>query len=145
MRKYEGKAFKNWNGWIMRVADHRAAGIKYSDHAIYIYLKMEPTFTPMTQPDLILTLSSDVVHEHLELVSNLKHGEEILFNSTYHMSRKNNAEDKHLHGFDIKKTGKPFEYKVCNVCHILKKDIEDFDINQTDAQGRKTTRPSCKT
>lgn len=106
MRKYEGKAFKNWNGWIMRVADHRAAGIKYSDHAIYIYLKMEPTFTPITQPDLILTLSSDVVHDHLELVSNLKHGEEILFNSTYHMSRKNNAEDKHLHGFDIKKTGK---------------------------------------
>ena len=27
----------------------------------------------------------------------------------------------------------------------MKKDIEDFDINQTDAQGRKTTRPSCKT
>ncbi|MDR0792642.1 MAG: endonuclease VII domain-containing protein [Chitinophagaceae bacterium] len=34
-------------------------------------------------------------------------------------------------------------YKICNVCHILKEDYKDFDINQTDAQGRKTTRPTC--
>jgi hypothetical protein len=45
---------------------------------------------------------------------------------------------------DIKKTGKPFQFKVCNVCHILKEDYVDFEINQTDAQGRKTTRPSCR-
>lgn len=49
---------------------------------------------------------------------------------------------------DIKKTGKPrqeepYKMKVCNVCHILKNYYDDFDINQTDAQGRKTTRPSC--
>ena len=44
---------------------------------------------------------------------------------------------------DIDKTGKPYEYKICNICHVLKKYFEDFDINQTDAQGRKTTRPSC--
>ncbi len=45
---------------------------------------------------------------------------------------------------DIEKTGKPFKFKVCNVCHILKEDYVDFEINQTDAQGRKTTRPSCR-
>ena len=45
---------------------------------------------------------------------------------------------------DVTKTGKPFEMKICNVCHILKRDYEDFEINQTDAQGRKTTRPSCR-
>lgn len=45
---------------------------------------------------------------------------------------------------DVTKTGKPYEYKICNVCHILKKDFIDFEINQTDAKGRKTTRPSCK-
>lgn len=45
---------------------------------------------------------------------------------------------------DISKTGKPYKYKICNICHVLKKDIADFDINQTDAKGRKTTRPSCK-
>jgi len=45
---------------------------------------------------------------------------------------------------DIKKTGKPYKMKICNVCHLLKEDMKEFDINQTDAKGRKTTRPSCK-
>ena len=45
---------------------------------------------------------------------------------------------------DVSQTGKPYEFKICNICHVLKKDIEEFDINQTDAKGRKTTRPSCK-
>lgn len=44
---------------------------------------------------------------------------------------------------DIKKTGKPYNKKICNICHLLK-NINEFDINQTDAKGRKTTRPSCK-
>lgn len=45
---------------------------------------------------------------------------------------------------DVSKTGKPHKYKICNVCHILKEDFADFQINQTDAKGRKTTRPSCR-
>jgi len=45
---------------------------------------------------------------------------------------------------NIAETGKPHKFKVCNVCHILKEDFVDFEINQTDAQGRKTTRPSCR-
>lgn len=44
---------------------------------------------------------------------------------------------------DIFKTGKGFKDKICNICHILK-DENDFEINQTDAKGRKTTRPSCR-
>jgi hypothetical protein len=44
---------------------------------------------------------------------------------------------------DLAKTDKPYEVKICNICHILKNN-SDFDINQTDAKGRKTTRPSCK-
>ena len=50
---------------------------------------------------------------------------------------------KHLSLLDIKKTGKPYDKKICNICHALK-DMSEFDINQTDAKGRKTTRPSCK-
>jgi hypothetical protein len=45
---------------------------------------------------------------------------------------------------DTTKTGKPYSHKICNVCHILKDYYEDFAINQTDAKGRKTTRPTCK-
>ena len=44
---------------------------------------------------------------------------------------------------DLSKTGKPYPSKICNVCHILKGN-DEFDVNQTDAKGRKTTRPSCK-
>ena len=44
---------------------------------------------------------------------------------------------------DVKKTGKPYSKKICNICHILK-DNSEFSVNQTDAKGMKTTRPSCK-
>jgi hypothetical protein len=45
---------------------------------------------------------------------------------------------------DIVATGKGHDKKICNICAILKNE-SDFDINQTDAKGQKTTRPSCKT
>ncbi|TAE18925.1 MAG: endonuclease [Bacteroidetes bacterium] len=51
--------------------------------------------------------------------------------------------EENLTFLDVKKTGKPYNVKICNICHILK-DENEFDINQTDAKGRKTTRPSCK-
>ena len=54
-----------------------------------------------------------------------------------------NTDNNNLAYLDIKKTGKPYNKKICNICHVLK-DMKDFDINQTDAKGRKTTRPSCK-
>ncbi len=44
---------------------------------------------------------------------------------------------------DAEYTGKGHDKKICNICHILKL-TEEFDVNQTDAKGQKTTRPSCK-
>lgn len=49
----------------------------------------------------------------------------------------------YLQPIDIYQTGKGFDYKICNICHILKR-TDDFEINQTDAKGNKTTRPSCR-
>jgi hypothetical protein len=54
-----------------------------------------------------------------------------------------NIDIAYLVYLDLTKTGKPHEQKICNICHILK-PMSEFDVNQTDAQGRKTTRPSCK-
>lgn len=48
-----------------------------------------------------------------------------------------------LEPLDIYKTGKGYDYKICNICHILKA-TDEFEINQTDAKGLKTTRPSCR-
>ena len=53
------------------------------------------------------------------------------------------TDDNHVTYLDIKKTGKSYKKKICNICHLLK-DNKEFDINQTDAKGRKTTRPSCR-
>jgi transcription elongation factor Elf1 len=53
------------------------------------------------------------------------------------------TDNNHVAYLDIKKTGKPYKKKICNICHLLK-DNKEFDINQTDAKGRKTTRPSCR-
>jgi len=53
------------------------------------------------------------------------------------------TDGNHVDYLDIKKTGKPYNKKICNICHQLK-DMREFDINQTDAKGRKTTRPSCR-
>ena len=50
---------------------------------------------------------------------------------------------ENLLSINIKNTGKGFENKICNICHILK-PTNAFDVNQTDAKGNKTTRPSCK-
>ncbi|EAJ7103149.1 Hpy99I family type II restriction endonuclease [Campylobacter upsaliensis] len=50
---------------------------------------------------------------------------------------------ENLETIDIYKTGKGFDCKICNICHILK-DTNSFEINQTDAKGNKTTRPSCR-
>ncbi|MCF8259092.1 MAG: Hpy99I family type II restriction endonuclease [Flavobacteriales bacterium] len=52
--------------------------------------------------------------------------------------------EESLHVIEVRKTGKGFQYKICNLCHILK-EHKEFDINQTDGKGIKTSRPSCKT
>ena len=52
--------------------------------------------------------------------------------------------DIHKTGKPKDKTLKPFKYKICNICHILKNQNEDFEYNQNDKYGRQTTRPSCK-
>ncbi len=51
---------------------------------------------------------------------------------------------EHLQAIEPNKTGKGYTQKICNICHILQ-ETDQFDVNQTDAKGRKTTRPSCKT
>jgi hypothetical protein len=55
----------------------------------------------------------------------------------------------HVVYLDVTKTGKPkegepYEMKICNICHLLKNNAEEFDYNQNDGKGRRTTRPSCK-
>ena len=50
---------------------------------------------------------------------------------------------ENLKTINPKHTGKGYDNKICNICHILK-PTDEFDVNQTDAKGKKTTRPSCR-
>lgn len=54
-----------------------------------------------------------------------------------------NVESSDITVIDVSKTGKGYSKKICNICYVLKDYFEDFEINQTDAKGQKTTRPSC--
>lgn len=48
-----------------------------------------------------------------------------------------------LRRIDVRRTGKGYTHKICNICHILQPTIE-FANNQNDVKGQKTTRPSCR-
>ena len=43
---------------------------------------------------------------------------------------------------DVLQTGKGHRHIICNRCFVLKAESE-FYLNQTDAQGNRTRRPSC--
>ena len=45
---------------------------------------------------------------------------------------------------DVSQTGKPYKYKICNVCHILKEDYKDFDINQLMQEAIKYLKKHAK-
>ena len=57
-------------------------------------------------------------------------------NQQYYIDRRESRE------VDIYHTGKGYDYKICNICFVLK-PMDEFQVNQTDAKGRKTRRPSC--
>jgi len=44
---------------------------------------------------------------------------------------------------NVYETGKGYDNLICNICFVLKPESE-FEVNQTDAQGIKTRRPSCR-
>lgn len=44
---------------------------------------------------------------------------------------------------NVATTGKGFPNIICNRCFVLKPE-DAFDVNQTDARGNKTRRPSCQ-
>ena len=48
-----------------------------------------------------------------------------------------------LRVIDVDRTGDLYPQKICNVCHIIK-PVEEYAINQTNAQGHKQRRPTCK-
>ncbi len=76
----------------------------------------------------------------------LENGESVVFFPGQNASFAVSGED--IEPFDPAATGKPKKGEerdlyICNVCFALKPK-DEFDINQKDASGRGTRRPSCQ-
>jgi len=98
---------------------------------------------------VVATTKIDNIQERsVGLVKNISKNEITIFFIGVNKTKTTNS--KHVTYLDVDKTGKPktgepYEMKICNICHLLKNNDEEFDYNQNDGKGRKTSRPSCKT
>jgi hypothetical protein len=74
-----------------------------SDHALNVLIKMMPSESVL-YPDLVLSISSQVLHEKKDLINSLKKGEEVRFRAKI-VSLGNEFKMHHLHALDLVKTG----------------------------------------
>ncbi len=64
LNKYRGKLFSNWEGYLLRLQDHRESVSRYYLHALSLFMKMEPKLNQDSSPDVLLTLSSEAVYSN---------------------------------------------------------------------------------
>ena len=76
-------------------------------------MKMEPTLHNDSRPDTLITLNSDVLYYHLDLVKTLKHGDKIRFNCTLHERERGTLKDvMHFHVDELKVVGHDTNYAM---------------------------------
>ena len=78
-----------------------------SDHALNVLVKMEPTESSMF-PDLVLSVSSDLLNRKRSMFSGLKKGDEISFRAKL-VNLGNEFKMHHLHALEVTVTGKKKE------------------------------------
>lgn len=74
-----------------------------SDHALSVLVKMSPSESAL-YPDLVVSLSSDVLSKYKNLISSLSKGDELEFRA-HIVSLGNEFKLHHLHGLSLAKTG----------------------------------------
>lgn len=103
--KYLDKSVYNWEGYVIRVIDHRENFINFYHHAVEIFVQMNPS---ESYPDIFLTFNSGEVKELENIFNSLDRGQQIIFNG----SIKNFGDfgkGRHVHGIGIKKGEKIVE------------------------------------
>lgn len=77
-------------------------------------MKMEPTINA-DKPDTLLTLNSDVLYYHTDLVSKLKHGDKLKFNCSLHERERGSLKDvMHFHVSGLEVVGHDANYALFN-------------------------------
>jgi hypothetical protein len=93
--------------------DNRQSQRRYYQHALSLYLKMEPRAKEDSQPDVLLTLDSEAVYQSSEILQALKHGDLVRFNCSLHERYTGNLRDvMHFHGMQIEVVGRDSQYSM---------------------------------
>lgn len=99
--KYENNVV-SWAGYYADTKQSQT--FVYSDHAINILIKMEPTESVL-YPDLVLSVSSATLQKQREVLRGLQKGEELRFEARI-VSMGNEFKMHHLHALSFEKTGR---------------------------------------
>lgn len=83
----EGKTVQNWRGFVMRVEDQRHSMRRFYEHAVKIYIKMDPSELEQQRPDIVLTGSTATIYDFADTLDHLRHGDEVIFNATFERLR----------------------------------------------------------
>ena len=93
--------------------DNRQNQRRYYQHALSLYLKMDPRAKIDDQPDVLLTLDSEAVFQNSELLQALSHGNLVRFNCSMHERYSGNLRDvMHFHGLEIEVIGHDDRYAM---------------------------------
>lgn len=92
-----------WRGYFAESKPMHGSWLFNSDHALNILIKMSPTESTM-YPDLVLSLSSDLLTKKRSLIQGLIKGDELEFKA-HIVSLGNEFKLHHLHALNFEKTG----------------------------------------
>jgi hypothetical protein len=113
LQKYHGKEFRNWEGHLLRLIDNRQNSRKYYQHAVSLYMKMEPRVRQDSQPDVLLTLDSGAVYDNSAVLATLQHGDLLRFNCSLHERYRGTLHDvMHFHVEEVEVVGHDQQYAM---------------------------------
>lgn len=92
-----------WKGYFAESKPMHGSWLFNSDHALNILIKMSPSESAL-YPDLVLSLSSEVLNKKRNLLKSLVKGDELEFKAQI-VALGNEFKLHHLHAKDFEKTG----------------------------------------
>lgn len=101
-KKYEANIIQ-WTGYFAESKKTNQLPFFGSDHALNILVKMMPSESTL-YPDLVLSISSELLRKNREMIDGLKKGEELSFKAKI-MTLGNEFKMHHLHALELEKTG----------------------------------------
>lgn len=91
----------------MRVEDERRSMRRFYEHAIKLYVKMDPPEREHRLPDIFLTGSSYIISSIYPVLDQLVHGDEIIFNATFELNKEvdEKSQNRYLQIVGLERTG----------------------------------------